>query len=64
MADLTQLANGLSTNKNSNHFANLGASVAGGFSAAQGAITLATGGSKEFEEQMLKVQSAMALAKV
>ena len=36
-------------------------SVAGGFTAIQGAITLAGGGAKEFEQTMLKLQGALAL---
>lgn len=36
-------------------------SVAGGFTAIQGAITLAGGDAKEFEQTMLKLQGALAL---
>ena len=35
--------------------------IAGGFTAIQGAIALAGGGSKEFEKTLLKLQGAMAL---
>jgi hypothetical protein len=62
MEDANQLAGALTDEKRFQAFAGLAGSIAGGFSAAQGAISLATGESKEFEQAMLKVQSAMALA--
>lgn len=43
-------------------FANLGSSIASGFAAAQGAMSLFGSESKEVEQALLKVQSAMALA--
>jgi hypothetical protein len=62
MADANELTAALTDEKRFTAFANFGASIAGGFSAAQGAIGLATGESKNLEKAMLKVQSAMALA--
>lgn len=60
--DANELSNALTNEKKYTAFLGLAGSIAGGFSAAQGAIALATGGGKQFEEAMLRVQSAMALA--
>jgi hypothetical protein len=62
MADAAELTKAVTDEKRFAAFAGLAGSIAGGFSAAQGAITLATGESKEFEKAMLKVQAAMALS--
>ncbi|MEO7535873.1 MAG: hypothetical protein ABIU30_18575, partial [Ferruginibacter sp.] len=62
MADVKELTAAVTDEKRFQAFAGLAGSLAGGFSAAQGAITLTTGGTKELEAAMLKVQSAMALS--
>lgn len=44
------------------NFSKLGASIAGGFAAAQGAMALFGSESKELEQTLMKIQAAMSLA--
>lgn len=60
--DVNELTAAVTEEKRFTAFANFGASIAGGFSAAQGAITLVTGSSKDLEKALVKIQSAMALS--
>lgn len=60
--DLNSLADNLTDEKRFASFAGLAGSLSGGFTAATGAMGLMNGKSKELEETLVKVQSAMALS--
>jgi hypothetical protein len=62
MADVQELTAAVTDEKRFTAFANFAGSLAGGFSAAQGAIGLVSGESEELEAVLLRVQSAMALS--
>ncbi len=62
ISDLNERVDALSPEKKFAAFAQVGAGIAGGFAAAQGAAALFGGESKNLEKSLLKVQGALAFA--